>query len=91
MNFTTKRIHSIKNNQTRHLSKTWHQRIAEKQVIRNNFLATGNIMEAKNFAKMLKQLQSHEISIYRREKLIYSNNIFDELGAYTNATYAASY
>lgn len=83
------RIHIIKNNQTRHLAKTWHQRIAEKQVIRNNFLATGNIENAKNFAKMLSKIQAQEIDIYRRERLIYSNNLFDEIGTYTNATYAA--
>ncbi len=68
MELTKKFRHIIKNNQTRHLSKTWHQRIVEKQVLRNHFLATGSMVEAKNFTKLLNQMQPREIDIYRRDQ-----------------------
>ena len=47
----------VKNNQTRKLSKTWHTMIAEKEVARNNYLATGDIRNAKKFAVAVRNFQ----------------------------------
>ena len=48
----------VKNNQTRKLSKTWHTMIAEKEVARNNYLATGDIKRAKRFASKVTHLET---------------------------------
>jgi hypothetical protein len=52
----------VKNSQTRKLSKTWHTMIAEKEVARNNFLATGNIKNAKRFASSVTNFKFVPVS-----------------------------
>lgn len=47
----------IKKKQNRLLSKTWRTTLVEREIERNNFHATGNVHEARNFA--------HKVSEYK--------------------------
>lgn len=71
----------VKNRQTRYTGKTWHERMVQREIIKNNFHATGNLQKAKVFANTISRLPVAPM-VTRHETvqpiLIYSKNFLEE-------------
>jgi len=50
---------TTKNSQTRHFSKAWQIALRRREVEKNNFRATGNLKQAKEFVKMVQNFRFH--------------------------------
>lgn len=72
----------IKNIQRRRLSKTWHTMLLEREITKNNFLATGDVRKAKKFASAVTRMGTVSIApAYQpvaQPTVIFSREMLDE-------------
>ena len=70
-----------KNNQTRYLSKTWHDIQAAREVQKNNYRATHNLQTSKAFlsAIMKYQAKKQEVKLIKRVEptVIFTKDMLD--------------
>jgi len=66
---------TIKNYQTRYLSRTWQESLQKKATIKNNYLVTGDIKKAKNFVNTVSHFTFQPSSENSNEQIIFSKDM----------------
>ena len=63
--------------QSIYLGKTWQQSLKKREVVKNNYHATGSIKKAKNFVRTAANFAFQTNAEKTPEQIVFSNDLFN--------------